>query len=50
MRSTVRLGLFFVAIVVVLLAQGETTGGETGRILSLESAWNQAESSTMREQ
>jgi ketosteroid isomerase-like protein len=43
MRSTVRLGLFFVAIVVVLLAQGETTGGETGRILSLESAWNQAE-------
>ena len=44
MRSTVRLGLFFVAIVMVLLAQGETTGGnETGRILSLESAWNQAE-------
>ena len=43
MRSTVRLGLFFVAVVMVLLAQGETGGNETGRILSLESAWNQAE-------
>ena len=44
MRSTVLLGLFFVAVGVVMLAQGGTTGGnETGRILALESAWNQAE-------
>jgi ketosteroid isomerase-like protein len=44
MRSTVLLGLFFVAAGMVMLAQGGTTGGnETGRILALESAWNQAE-------
>lgn len=44
MRSTVLLGLFLVAVGMVMLAQGGTTGGnETGRILTLESAWNQAE-------
>jgi ketosteroid isomerase-like protein len=44
MRSTVLLGLFFVTVCMVTLAQGGTTvGNETGRILSLESAWNQAE-------
>jgi ketosteroid isomerase-like protein len=44
MRSTVLLGLVFVAVGLVMLAQGGTTGGnETGRILALESAWNQAE-------
>jgi hypothetical protein len=44
MRSTVLLGLFFVAVCMVMLAQGGATGGnETGRILALESAWNQAE-------
>ena len=44
MRSTVLLGLFFVAVCMVMLAQGGTTAGnETGRIIALESAWNQAE-------
>jgi hypothetical protein len=44
MRSTVLLGLFLVGVCMGMLAQGGATGGnETGRILALESAWNQAE-------
>jgi ketosteroid isomerase-like protein len=44
MRSTVLLGLFLAAICTVTPAQGgASSGNETGRILALESAWNQAE-------